>query len=242
MRGVNTQRSWTRVCRHMREHNWPADALMLTGDLAQDEVAPTYQRLAQQLHKLELPVFALPGNHDNPALLQQHLNDAPLSCAPVQELGNWRFVLLNTRVPGNPFGYLDEPQLAWLRDLLQATKDRHVAIWLHHPPVAVGCYWLDGLGLTNANALLDVIRGTRVRGIFCGHVHQQLDTYIDDVLITTTPSTCAQFLPRSYDFALDTRGPAYRRYRFAADGGIDTDVIWLTAIHDADPVNEDEIG
>ena len=49
-----------------------------------------------------------------------------------------------------------------------------------------------------------------VRGILWGHVHQQFDGLRGGVRLLATPSTCAQFLPHSHDFAIDDRPPAFR--------------------------------
>ena len=48
------------------------------------------------------------------------------------------------------------------------------------------------------------------------------------VRLLATPSTGAQFLPRSEHFAIDQRPPAYRRLTLHANGTVDTDVVWLT--------------
>jgi len=43
------------------------------------------------------------------------------------------------------------------------------------------------------------------------------------------PSTCAQFLPHSEQFAIDPAPPGYRRLTLRADGSIDTEVVRLDA-------------
>ena len=43
----------------------------------------------------------------------------------------------------------------------------------------------------------------------------------------STPSTCAQFLPRSDFFALDERPPGLRWLELHADGRIETEVAWV---------------
>jgi 3',5'-cyclic-AMP phosphodiesterase len=42
-----------------------------------------------------------------------------------------------------------------------------------------------------------------------------------------TPSTCAQFLPKSDDFAVDQLPPAYRTLELRADGSLLTEVVWV---------------
>ena len=42
-----------------------------------------------------------------------------------------------------------------------------------------------------------------------------------------SPATCAQFLPGSADFAIDSRPPGYRVIELRHDGSIATEVVWL---------------
>ncbi len=48
----------------------------------------------------------------------------------------------------------------------------------------------------------------------------------------STPSTCAQFLPNSDDFALDSRPPGYRWLELSSDGSISTRVLWVEGYSD----------
>ena len=48
-------------------------ALFITGDLAQEETAQTYQRTNELLADFPRPVYVLPGNHDIPELMQANL-------------------------------------------------------------------------------------------------------------------------------------------------------------------------
>jgi len=66
-----------------------------------------------------------------------------------------------------------------------------------------------------------------VRGVLWGHVHQSLDRFIHGVRFMATPSTCAQFVPGSAEFAIDNRPPGYRFLELLPDGSIATEVCWL---------------
>jgi Icc protein len=102
---------------------------------------------------------------------------------------------------------------------------------LHHHPVEMGSRWLDGIGLANAGEFWRVIDShTHVRGIVWGHVHQEYDGERNGVRLLGTPSTCAQFLPKSDRYAVDSRPPAYRRFNLHDDGRIDTEVRWLESL------------
>jgi Icc protein len=66
-----------------------------------------------------------------------------------------------------------------------------------------------------------------VRGLVWGHVHQRYDALRNGVRLLATPSTCAQFLPRAEQFAVDRMPPAYRTLELKADGSITTEVVWV---------------
>src|SRR5262245_34905365 len=49
---------------------YEADAILLTGDLVNDERAEEYARLAETISDPPAPLFLMPGNHDDRALIR----------------------------------------------------------------------------------------------------------------------------------------------------------------------------
>ena len=70
-------------------------------------------------------------------------------------------------------------------------------------------------------------RHKNVRAILWGHVHQAYDGLRKNVRLLATPSTCAQFVPRADEFAVDARPPAYRTLQLQPDGTLVTEVVWV---------------
>jgi Icc protein len=102
-----------------------------------------------------------------------------------------------------------------------------VLVAMHHHPLPMGSAWLDGVALRDADAFWDIIgEHENVRAVVCGHVHQQSERLHNGVLFVSTPSTCAQFLPKSEFFALDERPAAARWLELHPDGRIETEVTW----------------
>ena len=66
-----------------------------------------------------------------------------------------------------------------------------------------------------------------------GHVHQAFEGTRRGVRLIATPSTCAQFQPRSDQFVIDNQPPAYRLLTLHSNGAIDTGVHFLTAAESA---------
>jgi len=101
-------------------------------------------------------------------------------------------------------------------------------VCLHHHPIPMGSRWLDGVGLAEAHEFWRVIDAhANVRAVVWGHVHQAFEGKRGDVRLFATPSTGAQFLPKSDRYAVDSRPPAYRSFELLADGRIDSHVHWV---------------
>lgn len=227
VRGVDTRDSFRRCFAHARRHAGPADAFLLTGDLAQDDVR-SYHALVEILAGETTPVHCLPGNHDLPDQMARVLAAAPFDLSPVLRYGDWTIVMLDSAIPGIHHGELRGNALGFLDEVLARFADTHALVVLHHQPVPVGSAWLDSIGLVDAGALLEVVsRHRNVRGLLWGHVHQAFDAVRDGVLLMATPSTCFQFVPQRDDFAVDDRPPGYRRLDLHPDGRIDTEVHWV---------------
>ncbi len=206
--------------------DWTPDAILVTGDIVHDDPRG-YEVFSREFAGLGVPVCCIPGNHDAATDLSQMLARPPFITTGHLDLGGWRVVLLDTSVPRQDGGHLAPAQLHLLEQAL-ASATTPVLVCLHHHPVPVSSDWLDRIGLDNAGEFFRIIDAyPSVRGILWGHVHQQFDGLRRGVRLLATPSTCAQFLPHSHDFAIDGQPPAFRTLELTADGGIVTDLHWV---------------
>jgi 3',5'-cyclic-AMP phosphodiesterase len=227
LRGVATLPALNAVLAHARERDWPPHAVLVTGDLVQDDPAG-YPHFRRVFGALGVPVLCLPGNHDEPQAMRRELAGEPFVLGGFVDIGGWRIVLLDSCIPGAASGALSAATLAELEQALGSAGKRHCMVCLHHHPVPMASRWLDRVGLTNAAEFLHTIDAHRnVRAIVWGHVHQTYDALRKGVRLLATPSTCAQFLPNSEDFAVDRRPPAYRTFELRADGSLLTEVVWV---------------
>lgn len=227
--GIKTQYSLQCVLDLVSQERQLPDALLVTGDLSQDDSAASYQYLQQALASFACPAFWLNGNHDNAKVMQQVAANTP-ALQQVVRSRYWQIILLNSQVEGAVFGYLDAAQLQLLEEALQQRPDLRTLICLHHHPLPMGSAWIDKIGLQNTDELAGVIaRHPQVRAVLWGHVHQESDRTLAGVRYLSSPSTCVQFLPGSADFALDQLAPGYRWLDLHADGSIDTGVSRVAA-------------
>ena len=183
--------------------------------------------LFRRIHPAGVPVCCIPGNHDQPAAMARALAAPPFVCGGHLDLPGWRVVQLDSTVPGQDGGHLAPAQLQLLERAL-ASAATPVLVCLHHHPVPMASDWLDRIGLDNAAQFFDILDAhPGVRGVVWGHVHQAYDAQRHGVRLLATPSTCAQFLPHSHDFAVDSRPPAYRTLELTPDGALDTELHWV---------------
>lgn len=227
VRGVATLPALEATLASARARRWPPDAVLLTGDLVQDDPGG-YAHVRRLLGGLGLPILCIPGNHDDPRALRRELGSAPFILDRHVDLGRWRIVQLDSSSPDQASGHLPPEELAGLEEALATAGERHCLVCLHHHPVPMGSQWLDTVGLDNAAQLLAVLdRHRPVRALVWGHVHQCYEGQRHGVRLLATPSTCVQFLPGSEAFAVDQRPPGYRTLTAQADGSLQTEVVWL---------------
>ncbi|EKT0592467.1 3',5'-cyclic-AMP phosphodiesterase [Morganella morganii] len=210
--GINTLHSYHAVLDAIVKQQLPADLIVATGDLVQDQSTRAYQRFTDGIARLPAPCVWLPGNHDYQPSMAQELAAAGISPSKQVLLGDqWQILLLDSQVQSVPHGELSDDQLIWLDNCLAQQPDRHTVVMLHHHPLASGCTWLDQHSLRNSHMLAEVLtRYQNIEGILCGHIHQDLDVMWNGIRMLATPSTCVQFKPHCTNFTLDTAAPGWR--------------------------------
>ena len=229
LRGVATLPALEATLAAAQLRHAPWEGLLLTGDLVQDDPGG-YARVRELFGGSPVPVYCLPGNHDDAAAMRAALAARPFQIGGTARHGEWLIVMLDSCVPGAASGCLAQTELARLDAALGAHRDRHALVCLHHHPLPTGSRWLDAVALTNPAALFAVLdRHPQVRALLWGHVHQSWEGQRRGVRLLSTPSTCAQFSPGAERFAVDGRPPAYRWLDLHADGRLDTAVEWVAA-------------
>ncbi len=224
--GVKTSGTLASVIEDIRLRADP-DMVIVTGDLVNTPSIAAYEKLAQLLKPIRAPVFCLPGNHDEPAMMHAHLNDGAISTAKYLTSASWVIILLDTHQTGRDGGFLSASELAFLQQALEQSRDQYKLICLHHHPVSIDCPWMDEMGLQNRHAFFDVLdRDKNVRGVIWGHIHQEFARSRNAIHLLGSPSTCVQFTPRSLESQVDNKPPAWRKLTLNHDGSIETNVMW----------------
>jgi 3',5'-cyclic-AMP phosphodiesterase len=175
------------------------DFVWVTGDLVESGRPAQYAHLRSILARLEAPYAVMPGNHDARAALKAAFADHPywrpgtdsLHYA-IQDLP-LRLIALDSVIPGEGGGRLEEGQLAWLDATLGEAPSRPTVIAVHHPPFLSGLAEMDAINLAMSEKLGTIVaRHPQVERIICGHVHRPMTMRWHGTVVTTAPATAHQ--------------------------------------------------
>ena len=202
------------------------DVFLLTGDLTDAGDGTCYDDLAGILAEAaahsEASVIFLPGNHDDRQVLSRHLlagadgdGDGPVNQTRWRE--GLRIIALDSTVPGQAHGNLDDQTLAYLRDELATAAPGGTIVALHHPPIASPIQVLTDISLREPERLRETIAGSDVRVILCGHYHHAAFGTLGAVPVWVTPATAYLADPAVTSTIRQIRQAAFSRIDLSAD-------------------------
>ena len=207
------------------------DVVVITGDLTECGLDAEYANVARLLRKwLPMPVFVIPGNHDQRASFRDGLGHLPgVTTDPLYvqyavEDYAVRLVMLDTLVPGAGHGELSAEQLEFLDRTLAAAPDKPTIVAMHHPPFVCGIAHMDRINLrTTADFTAIIARHRQVERIICGHHHRPIVTRVAHAIASISPSVAHQV-----ELALDPNNPgafifeppAFQLHRWTPTDGI----------------------
>ncbi|HEX7006946.1 MAG TPA: phosphodiesterase [Alphaproteobacteria bacterium] len=178
------------------------DVVLATGDLTDFGTDEDFAVLRALLAPLAMPVFMIPGNHDDRAALRRAFPEARhLAAEPdwIQyTIEDWpvRLIALDTVVPGQSHGALCAGRLAWLDARLAEQPERSTVIFMHHPPFKTGIAHMDDIKLVEGEEALGAIvrRNPQVERVLCGHVHRPIHVRWRGTIASIGPSPAHQVM------------------------------------------------
>lgn len=175
------------------------DLVLISGDLVDFGHPEEYATFKHILSDLTLPVYLIPGNHDDRQSLRaafpehhylfQHrdflhwvIDDYPV-----------RLVGLDSSVPGKPYGELSNVCLEWLDGVLTDQPEKTTLVMVHHHPFVSGIDHMDQQPLKHASALENVIsKHAQVERVLCGHLHRSIQVRFGNTLAISCPGVSHQ--------------------------------------------------
>lgn len=194
---VDSDAGLRRALERISQLEHPPQALVFTGDLADEAEPEAYERLRSIVEPaaadLGAEVVWCMGNHDERAEYSRVLfgaeSDEPQD--RVHDLAGLRVVALDTSVPEYHHGELTTDQLAWLADVLATPAEHGTVLAMHHPPVPVPLLRAaEIIELADQHLLADVVRGTDVRLVLGGHFHYTSWSTFAGVPVSVASASC----------------------------------------------------
>lgn len=178
------------------------DIVLVSGDLAFDGQLEEYREIARQLARLPMPVYAIPGNHDERSAWRAVLGtrfsptDHPVFIQYAVDLGKLRLVALDSIIPESPAGELCQERLDWLETQLTEGAGKPTLVMLHHPPTALGLPFMDATACAGGERLKAIIeRHPEVERVLCGHLHRPVTLRWAGTILSVAPGTAHQIPP-----------------------------------------------
>jgi Icc protein len=213
--GLNTRASTQALVEQLRQESVPLQGIVSLGDLADTAIEPNrmtavgteaaYTHAQELFGELRLPLLPLPGNHDEPSLLEkffpaawQHHNHG----VHHSNIAGVTLIGIDLRTGPEPTGFASAESIETLDSLLTAS-DRAV-IFSHYPLFDLDNARIDSeLSTINRTEVQEVLRrhASKIAACFHGHLHLWITGAQDGILTHGVPSSSFSFVlePQSAD-------------------------------------------
>ncbi|MEM7333081.1 MAG: metallophosphoesterase [Chloroflexota bacterium] len=203
--GHNPYKCLAALVEHINGLPTKPDFIIHTGDVVTDPDSDSYRLAADVFSNLHAPIYFVNGNHDKARDIHRFLPMGPKQILSKNldvltyafEVKNYRFLVIDARGPDeiDPHGLLSDEMLTILRS--ETSMDGPpLTLFSHFPVQPMNSIWMDAYMLIingqKMHEMLVPIR-ERVRGVFYGHIHQNMQTLKDGILYVAAGSTFSQF-------------------------------------------------
>ncbi len=185
------------VVERINELNPLPDVVLFTGDAIDKGGRDAYRHLKDLLKPLLMPVYIIPGNHDD----RENMRDAFSDKSYMPKDGNIHYVIdeypvrliaLDTNVPGQEYGLLSQDQLSWLEEKLKENTTKPTLIFMHHFPMKVGQKRIDEMECQVEGDFEKLIESSpNVIRIVAGHYHRTSAALYGGKLFYIAPSVAS---------------------------------------------------
>ena len=199
---VDSNRMFADAVAHLNRLDPRPDLVLITGDLVDEGLPAEYDSLRELLTQLETPYLLMPGNHYYRDLLAATFSEHDY----LPKKGPKHYVIadhpvhivsIDTTVPGDHHGLVDDAGLAWLDTALAGSRGAPTVVMMHHPPMACGIPYMDEYMCREPERIEAVIaRYPNVERVLCGHVHRPIQLRWAGTLVCACPSTATQIALR----------------------------------------------
>ncbi len=235
--GAKPNLNLKQVLAHLHDIEHELDAVLISGDLAQDLVKESYQNLLNAVSNFEwqIPFYWFTGNHDDESLAKRILDSTPFIClddTKSASLGLWQLVHLDTRKPLSRSQYKGEGEIsnsdvADLQALLSLDSQRFTVLAFHHHLVPFHSF-IDKYSVDKPSGFEACLRqNEQVKLLVHGHVHASSHGTFAGKDWYSCPATCYEYKHNTAEFDVIRTTPGYNLLRLSASGEHHIETRWL---------------
>jgi 3',5'-cyclic AMP phosphodiesterase CpdA len=246
---VDTAAHLQRCIAHILALKQRPDIVVMTGDLTDAGRPEEYALLRELIAPLPMPVYLMPGNHDEREALRAafpkhtYLGQCPPYIQYSIDDHALRIVAIDTVVPGKAHGELCEARLAWLARTLAALPQHPTLLLMHHPPFTTLIGHMDDIGLVNPQPLAQIVaQHPQIERVLCGHLHRPIQTRFAGTIACTAPGTAHQItldLARDAAATFTMEPPGYLLHAWSAATGVITHTVSIGEFGDPHVFGDD---
>jgi 3',5'-cyclic-AMP phosphodiesterase len=195
---ANSNALLSEAIKHLHQLDRRPDLVLITGDLTDEGRTVEYEHALELLAQLQIRYCVIPGNHDH----RERFRSAFVAHRYLPKTGRLhycledmpvRIVALDSSVPNEHHGAIDESGLHWLSETLQADRIKPTLVIMHHPPFQSGIGYLDEYSLRAPDALREIIQAApNIEAVLVGHVHRHMTHRWAGTLVIACPSTATE--------------------------------------------------
>jgi len=237
LQGIDTGDSLRQVLGTINALTPRPSLIIASGDLVQTANAKSYRRLKSIFCNIKMPVYVLPGNHDDSEIMQQYLANGSVKYQSILELNSWSIHFVDSTIKQEHHGIVSEKEQVLLEINVESELKKPALVALHHPTInscpSFGCR------LNNKDKFITYLKKQpSIKGVIAGHTHLAAEEVDADLVQYTTPSTFAQITHSksadptgTEDFwishTMDSSAHGFRILDLSEDGGINSFVGWV---------------
>lgn len=214
------------------KNNPAIELAIFTGDLTQDHTEQSYQCFvdAVKASKVSIPIYYLPGNHDEIFLMDKHLTGNYFCSDKLITSDYWQIHLMNSKSE-TPAGELSLNSLITAEQL---SDDKFTLLMMHHHAIKLG-YFIDRHSLQNSDAFWQLVnKKHNVKAVACGHVHRAFEKRLAinkrEIQFFSCPATSIEFDINATTVSSTGQSAGYRIFYLQNDGEISSEVIYVPLV------------
>lgn len=237
LQGIDTGESLRQVLAAISVLSPRPSIIIASGDLIEKANAKSYRRLKSIFFDIDIPVYVLPGNHDDTEMMQKYLTGGTVYYQSKVDLKSWSLICVDSTIKDEHHGLVSEKEQTLLEDNTGLGSKQPTLVALHHPTInscpSFGCQ------LDNKDKFTTYLKQQpSIKAVIAGHTHLAAEDIETDLAQYTTPSTFAQVTHSdsadptgTEDFwvshAVDVSIHGYRVLDLSGDGQVNSFIGWV---------------